>query len=99
MDKIVPFVQGTFDFMQCFIYKSSKQDELYLYVDKKDDFSSLPDLLINRIGKPVFVMELELTPNRKLAREDTKKVIEHLRERGFFVQMPPLKIPAPEILQ
>ena len=99
MDKIDFFVKGSLDSMLCFIYKSNKQNELYLYVNKKDDFSSLPDILINRIGEPVFVMELELTPDRKLAREDTKKVIEHLQERGFFVQMPPVKFPAPEILQ
>ena len=85
--------------MQCFIYKSNKQDELYLYVDKKDDFSSLPDILLKSIGDPVFVMELELTLERKLAREDTKKVIEHLQEKGFFVQMPPIKYPSQEILQ
>ena len=99
MDKIEPFVQGGFDSMQCFIYKSNRQDELYLYVDKKDDFSNLPDILFKSIGEPVFVMELELTQELKLAREDTKKVIEQLQEKGFFVQMPPIKFPAPEILQ
>ncbi len=85
--------------MKCFIYKSKKQEELYLYIDKKDDFSGLPDALLKSIGEPVFVMELELTPDRKLAREDTAKVIQHLREKGFFVQMPPIKMPAPAKLQ
>ena len=99
MDKIDLFVQDRFDYMQCFIYKSNKKDELYLYVDKKDVFSNLPDILLKSIGDPVFVMELELTQERKLAREDTKKVIEHLQEKGFFVQMPPIKYPVQEILQ
>jgi uncharacterized protein YcgL (UPF0745 family) len=77
--------------MQCFIYKSQKKDFLYLYVDKKDDFSKVPEALLNHFGRMDFVMELELSPERKLAREDAGKIIEGLKEQGFFVQMPPQK--------
>jgi len=77
--------------MQCFIYKSLKKDYLYLYIDKKDDFSKVPDALVNSFGKIEFVMDLELSPERKLAREDAGKVIESLMEQGFFVQLPPQK--------
>jgi uncharacterized protein YcgL (UPF0745 family) len=75
--------------MQCFIYKSLKKDYLYLYIDKKDDFSKVPDALVNSFGKIEFVMDLELSPERKLAREDAGKIIESLMEQGFFVQLPP----------
>lgn len=75
--------------MQCFIYKSLKKAELYLYLDKKDDFSALPPSLFDSLGQLVFVMELELTPERKLARENAEKVIASLQSKGFFVQMPP----------
>jgi hypothetical protein len=75
--------------MQCFIYKSLKKDYLYLYIDKKDDFSKVPDALVNCFGKIEFVMDLELSPERKLAREDAGKIIESLRGQGFFVQLPP----------
>jgi uncharacterized protein YcgL (UPF0745 family) len=85
--------------MQCFIYKSQKKEDLYLYIDKKDDFSKVPELLFNRFGKMTFVMELELTPERKLSREDTGKVLASLEERGFFVQMPPTQVPAPLSVQ
>jgi uncharacterized protein YcgL (UPF0745 family) len=44
-------------------------------------------------------MDLELTPERKLAREDAGKVIASLKEKGFFVQMPPTRIPAPLKIQ
>jgi uncharacterized protein YcgL (UPF0745 family) len=77
--------------MQCFIYKSLKKDYLYLYIAKKDDFSRVPDALVNRLGKMEFVMDLELSPERKLAREDAGKVIENLKQQGFFVQLPPQK--------
>ncbi|GAB4274813.1 MAG: YcgL domain-containing protein [Methylomicrobium sp.] len=85
--------------MQCFIYKSLKKDELYLYVDKKDDFSDVPEALFKTIGPIRFVMELELTPERKLARENAGKVLDSLKSKGFFVQMPPTPIPGPEKLQ
>jgi uncharacterized protein YcgL (UPF0745 family) len=81
--------------MHCFIYKSLKKEDLYLYIDKKDDFSKVPEMLFNSFGKIAFVMDLELTPERKLAREDAGKIIASLKEKGFFVQMPPTKIPAP----
>ena len=77
--------------MQCFIYKSLKKDFLYLYVPKKDDFSKVPDALISHLGKMEFVIDLELSPERKLAMEDAGKVIKSLKEQGFFVQLPPQK--------
>lgn len=79
--------------MQSYIYKSLKKDELYLYLQKKDDFSVIPEPLFNSFGKIEFVMELEITPERKLAREDVTKVINSLQQKGFFVQLPPTIIP------
>jgi len=38
-------------------------------------------------------MSLQLTPERKLAREDTNKVIDSINNKGFFVQMPPTIVP------
>ncbi len=79
--------------MQSYIYKSLKKDELYLYLQKKDDFSDIPEPLLNSFGKIEFVMELEITADRKLAREDSAKVLQSLEKKGFFVQMPPTIIP------
>ena len=77
--------------MQCFIYKSLKKDYLYLYITEKDDFSKVPDALFNHLGKMEFVMDLELSPERKLAMEDAGKIIQNIMEQGFFVQLPPQK--------
>ncbi|MCQ8104304.1 YcgL domain-containing protein [Methylomonas sp. SURF-2] len=81
--------------MLCFIYKSLKKEELYLYMDKKDDFSALPESLLNSFGSLQFVMELELSAVRKLAREDVVKVIASLESKGFYVQMPPVMVLSP----
>ena len=76
--------------MKAYIYKSRKKEELYLYLSKKDDFSEVPPSLYGSMGnEPIFVMELELSPERKLAREDVNKVIHNLETQGFHVQMPP----------
>lgn len=85
--------------MQCFIYKSLKTDYLYLYINNKDDFSRVPEALFNSFGNMEFVMDLELTPERRLAQEDAGKVIASLKEKGFFVQMPPVKVEAPLKIQ
>jgi uncharacterized protein YcgL (UPF0745 family) len=76
--------------MKTYIYKSRRKDELYLYLTKKDDFSGVPQALYDSMGKePVFVMELELSPERPLARENVESVIKNLETQGFHVQMPP----------
>ena len=76
--------------MIAYIYKSRKKEELYLYISKKDDFSNVPQALYDSMGKePVFVMEVELSPKRKLAREDVNAVIKSLETQGFHLQIPP----------
>jgi len=76
--------------MNSYIYKSSKKEELYIYLTKKDDFSDVPQALFATMGKaPIFVMEIELSPKKKLAREDVSKVIKNLETQGYHLQIPP----------
>lgn len=75
--------------MFCVIYKSRKKPDAYLYLSTPDDFSHVPEALMAMFGEPEQVMELELSPERRLAREDVNKVMEALAERGWFLQMPP----------
>jgi hypothetical protein len=76
--------------MKTYIYKSLKKEELYLYITNKDDFSQVPQELYDSMGKePQFVMELELSPQKPLARENVTTVINNLQTQGFHVQMPP----------
>ena len=74
--------------MQCAIYKSRKKQDTYLYLTDKDDFSRVPEPLLKLIGQLANVMDLELSPERKLAQEDTAEVLRNLRERGWHLQMP-----------
>jgi hypothetical protein len=81
--------------MQCFIYKSLKKDQLYIYLQDKDDFSAVPEDLFKSLGRLQFVMELQLTPERKLAKEDVNMVMRQLENKGFYIQMPPVMTPTP----
>ncbi|WED22576.1 YcgL domain-containing protein [Vibrio sp. JC009] len=74
--------------MLCSIYKSTKKDGAYLYIPKRDDFSQVPEQLMQMFGKPTFVMLIKLD-ERKLAQVDIEKVKESLNEQGFFLQLPP----------
>lgn len=85
--------------MQCFVYKSLKKAELYLYVVNKDDFSDVPEPLLKSLGPMQFVMALELSADRKLAREDAGKVLASLKTKGYFIQMPPTVVSAPKNIQ
>jgi len=85
--------------MRCFIYKGTKKAELFLYITNKDDFSNVPETLFASLGAPELVMELELTPERKLARVDVNKVMASLKDKGYFIQMPPVPIRTPDKIQ
>ena len=73
----------------CWIYRSSRKSDMYLYLMKEDDFESVPKPLLDRFGEATLVMEIELHPERNLAREDITKVLANLREHGFHLQVPP----------
>lgn len=73
--------------MFCVIYRSSKQDQTYLFIEKKDDFSRVPVDLIAYFGKPVFSMILLLDGNKKLVLADVKKIKKILKDQGFYLQI------------
>ena len=76
--------------MNTYNYKSRRKDELYLYLNKKGDFSKVPQALYDSMGKaPLFVMEVTLSPEKSLARENVLKVMENLQNQGYHVQIPP----------
>lgn len=75
--------------MQAYVYKSLKKADTYVYLAGRDDFARIPDPLRSQLGTLQFVLELALTPDRKLAREDAAVVRANLVARGFHLQFPP----------
>ena len=74
--------------MQCFIYRCSLKPDMYIYLAEEDVFENVPKEIFNSLGIVEFAMELELNPEKKLAREDTRAVLENLKEHGFHLQLP-----------
>lgn len=72
------------------IFRSPREEGLYLYVDKKVGMQRVPPELLARFGKPESAMLIMLTPERKLSRAEAVKVLAAIREQGFYLQMPPL---------
>ena len=73
----------------CVVYRCSKQPEMYVYLRPDLGAADLPPALAERTGRLTRVMELELSPERRLARVDVNRVIEQLAGPGYFLQMPP----------
>lgn len=75
----------------CSIYKSPRKDEMYLYVDKRQALTRVPQALLEMFGAPLHVMDMPLTAQRTLARVESEKVLRELDEKGYYLQMPPAK--------
>jgi uncharacterized protein len=75
----------------CTVYKSPKKDEMYLYVDRKEGLSRVPEALLVMFGTPKEIMAMPVTKERKLARVDVDKLLQEITTKGFYLQMPPPK--------
>ena len=73
----------------CAVYRCSKKEGMYLYVDKQEDMARVPDVLQKQIGKTELAMTLLLTEDKKLARASVEEVLQAIEEKGFYLQMPP----------
>lgn len=81
----------------CQIYRSPKEEGMYLYVKKEEGLSKVPDELLKLFGTPQPVMVILLTPDKKLARVSVEKVAESLDTQGYYLQMPPRNEQDPEM--
>lgn len=75
--------------MKCVIYKGDRKAETYLYIERADDFSRVPERLLKMLGRLQWVMELDLSQGRQLAQADIEQVRTLLVEQGYYLQMPP----------
>jgi uncharacterized protein YcgL (UPF0745 family) len=75
--------------VQAYVYKSLKKADTYVYLAARDEFTRLPEPLRTQLGTLEFVLDVALTPGRKLAREDIAVVRDNLVLRGFHLQFPP----------
>ena len=78
--------------VQCWIYRSERKLETYIYLAKEDGADAVPEGLLAALGPLTYVMQLDLHEHRPLARVDVLQVMQDLVAEGFFLQMPPSQL-------
>jgi len=76
--------------MQCVIYKGRKKPDGYLYIEREDDFTRVPEALLNMVGRLEYVMTLELNQQLQLARVSAGELMRRLDDQGYYLQLPPI---------
>ena len=74
----------------CQVFRSSRKQEMYLYVDKSRGLQDIPDALMAQFGEGTPVMGLLLTPEKVLARANVNVVLADIKAQGFYLQVPPI---------
>ncbi len=72
------------------VYRSQRKPDMYLYVDFTAALSRVPQSLLDKFGRPVEALSLDLTSERKLARADAETVLDQIESTGYYLQMPPV---------
>lgn len=75
--------------MHAYVYKSLRKQDTYVFLAERDDFERVPEAVRAQLGALQFVLDLALTPGRRLAQGNAEVVRENLALRGFHLQLPP----------
>ena len=81
--------------MKCVVYKSARKANAYLFLKCDSDISQIPSDLLEVLGTLEKVMNLELSRDQTLARADPDIVRQQLRDKGFYLQLPPAEVKSP----
>ncbi|WP_338363226.1 YcgL domain-containing protein [uncultured Pseudoalteromonas sp.] len=73
------------------VYKSKKKADTFLFIEKRDDFSKVPEPLLAMFGQPIYVMIINLAKRDHLGGADLETVKEALADpdKGYYLQIPP----------
>lgn len=75
--------------MQCYVYRSTRQQKMFLFLPRQGDFTEVPESLLALFGDAEFSFQFELTETRELVSADAAEVMRNIHENGFFLQLPP----------
>jgi uncharacterized protein YcgL (UPF0745 family) len=73
----------------CEVFRSPRREGLYLYVRRDEGLARVPEALLASFGTPQSALVFRLSEDRRLARVSAGEVLAALRERGFYLQLPP----------
>jgi hypothetical protein len=73
----------------CQVFRSPRRANTYLFVERSEGISRVPEALCESFGEPELVMTIKLSANRKLAQADAAAVLAAIQGQGFYLQLPP----------
>jgi len=82
--------------MHAYVYKSQRKQDTFVYLALRDDFSGLPAAVHMQLAPFTFVLDVALTPERRLAQADPVTVRQSLGNHGFYLQLPKTRVLAGE---
>jgi len=71
------------------VYKSKKKADTFLFIEKRDDFSKVPEPLLAMFGQPQYVMIINLAKRTQLGVADLDTLKQSLSDQGYYLQIPP----------
>lgn len=74
--------------MHAYVYKSLRKSDAYVYLARREGFEVMPAPVRAQLEPLRFVLDVDLTPPRQLARVDAEEVRTGLVMRGFYLQVP-----------
>lgn len=75
--------------MLCRVLRSPRKADTYLFIPATTLVAELPETLQTLFTPEQEVTRLVVTPERKFARIDGVKLLEHLNTEGYYLQIPP----------
>ena len=77
----------------CWVYKSDRRQDTYIYLGEEDGFEKIPPALRDAMGELEFVLQVDLDASRKLPNAEAARVMEEVTRTGFYLQLPPKQMP------
>lgn len=78
-------------YLLCAVYKGGPDEQTFLFVDHSDGLERVPEQLREKFLEPILVTQFKLSSDRKLAQADAALVMRSIKEKGFYLQLPPPK--------
>ena len=66
-----------------------KLADTFLFIEKRDDFSKVPEPLMTMFGQPQYVMIINLAKRTQLGVADLDTLKQSLSDQGYYLQIPP----------
>ena len=75
--------------MRCYVYKSARRADTYVYLAASEGFEVLTAALRQQLGNLTLALEFELTADKRLAQADAANVLAQISAAGYYLQVPP----------